>query len=201
MDACPFCRIIRGEDPHAVVVYEDANTVAFSPLAPATLRKSAKLIGPFDIFLSHSFHDTELILGVRSILQRAGKRVYVDWIDDPELDRSRVTKNTAARLRERMLQCPSMIYAATKAATTSKWMPWELGYFDGRKGPEAIAIIASGGLSRRNSRPGILEPLPHRRAIPHHPSHAHRHPTGLWHHAAEIPRRPRCWARRDGMAT
>jgi len=109
--------------------------------AREVLRKSAKLVGPFDIFLSHSFHDAELILGVRSILQRAGKRVYVDWIDDPELDRSRVTKNTAARLRERMLQCPSMIYAATKASTTSKWMPWELGYFDGRKGPEAIAIM------------------------------------------------------------
>lgn len=109
--------------------------------APEVLRKSAGLAGPYDIFLSHSFHDAELILGVRTILQRAGKRVYVDWIDDPELDRSRVSMRTAARLRERMLQCRSLIYAATKASTMSKWMPWELGYFDGHKGPEAVAIM------------------------------------------------------------
>ena len=109
--------------------------------ASEVLRQSRGLVGPFDIFLSHSFHDAELILGVRTILQRAGKRVYVDWIDDPELDRSHVTRSTANRLRERMQQCTSLIYAATKAATTSRWMPWELGYFDGRKGPEAVAIM------------------------------------------------------------
>lgn len=33
---CPFCLIIRGQDTDAVVVYEDALTVAFTPLAPAT---------------------------------------------------------------------------------------------------------------------------------------------------------------------
>jgi hypothetical protein len=109
--------------------------------AAEVLRKSARSAGPFDIFLSHSFYDAELVLGVRAILQRAGKSVYVDWIDDPELDRSRVSMRTAARLRDRMIQCRSLIYAATKASATSKWMPWELGYFDGRKGPEAVAIM------------------------------------------------------------
>ncbi|MFB8386909.1 hypothetical protein ACFC3F_07195 [Microbacterium sp. NPDC055910] len=65
----------------------------------------------------------------------------MDWIDDPQLDRSRVTAASARTLRERMRQCASMVYAATNAAATSKWMPWELGYFDGRKGQEAIAIM------------------------------------------------------------
>lgn len=109
--------------------------------AREVLRKSTRVLGPFDIFLSHSFQDSELILGVRAILQKAGKRVYVDWIDDPELDRTRVSKLTASRLRERMDQCSSMVYAATKAATSSKWMPWELGYFDGRKSAESVAIM------------------------------------------------------------
>lgn len=110
--------------------------------APEVLRKSAaNAVGAYDIFLSHSFHDAELILGVREILQRTGKRVYVDWIDDPQLDRSHVTRGTAAQLRMRMIQCSSMVYAATAASTASKWMPWELGYFDGRKGREAIAIM------------------------------------------------------------
>lgn len=109
--------------------------------AREVLRTSSRLLGPFDIFLSHSFHDAELILGVRTILQRAGKRVYVDWIDDPELDRTKVSKLTASRLRERMNQCSSLIYAARKAASSSKWMPWELGYFDGRKSAESVAIM------------------------------------------------------------
>ena len=109
--------------------------------AREVLRKSTGLLGPFDIFLSHSFHDAELILGVRAILQRAGKRVYVDWIDDPELDRTKVSRATASRLRERMNQCSSLIYAATKASSSSKWMPWDLGYFDGRKSAESVAIM------------------------------------------------------------
>lgn len=33
---CPFCRIAQGEDPDAIVVYEDPYTVAFAPINPAT---------------------------------------------------------------------------------------------------------------------------------------------------------------------
>lgn len=109
--------------------------------AREALRKAAAEVGTFDIFLSHSMLDAELVLGVRAILQRAGKRVYVDWIDDPQPDRSRVTKATAAQLRRRMNQCSSLIYAATLASTQSKWMPWELGYFDGKKGLESVAVM------------------------------------------------------------
>ena len=109
--------------------------------AREVLRHSATAAGPFDVFLSHSFQDAELILGVRAVLQQAGKSVYVDWIDDPQLNRSLVSKTTANRLRERMDQCSSLIYAATRAATISKWMPWELGYFDGRKSAEAVAVM------------------------------------------------------------
>ncbi|TIH29828.1 toll/interleukin-1 receptor domain-containing protein [Subtercola vilae] len=105
------------------------------------LRKAAGVSGLFDIFLSHSFSDAELILGVRRVLQLSGKTVYIDWIDDPQLDRTRVSASTAAQLRQRMSQCKSLIYAATQAASSSKWMPWELGYFDGMKGSEAVAVM------------------------------------------------------------
>ena len=33
---CPFCTIIKGDDPKARVVYQDQNVTAFFPLAPAT---------------------------------------------------------------------------------------------------------------------------------------------------------------------
>lgn len=95
--------------------------------------ESYKEADSFDIFLSHSSSDAELVLGIKKLLEQRGKRVYVDWVDDPELDRSRVTKDTAARLRHRMRQSESLFYVATDNATNSKWMPWELGYFDGLK--------------------------------------------------------------------
>ena len=39
----------------------------------------------FDVFLSHSFMDQELVLGAKQLLEEKGLSVYVDWIDDPLL--------------------------------------------------------------------------------------------------------------------
>lgn len=102
--------------------------------------ESNKRVSRFDVFLSHSISDAELVLGVKVLLEDMGKKVYVDWVDDPELDRSKVNKHTAERLRGRMNQCDSLLYIATENASSSKWMPWELGYFDGHK-PGQVAIL------------------------------------------------------------
>lgn len=83
----------------------------------------------FDIFLSHSSKDNDLIIGLKLILQDIGYSVYVDW-NDPALDLDHVTPKTAEVLRKRMSQCKSLIYAFSVNASNSKWMPWELGYFD-----------------------------------------------------------------------
>lgn len=83
----------------------------------------------FDIFLSHSSKDNDLIIGLKLILQDIGYSVYVDW-NDPALDPDHVTPKTAEVLRKRMSQCKSLIYAFSVNASNSKWMPWELGYFD-----------------------------------------------------------------------
>lgn len=94
----------------------------------------------FDIFLSHASKDGDLILGVKSLLENLGFKVYVDWVDDPQLDRAKVSKETAELLRRRMRQSTSLVFAATEAASDSKWMPWELGYFDGFR-PNQVAIL------------------------------------------------------------
>ncbi|WP_169775037.1 hypothetical protein [Pseudomonas sp. CES] len=49
-------------------------------------------------------------------------------------------KETAAILRERMKSSRSMMYIATGNSSGSKWMPWELGFFDGHK-PGRVAIL------------------------------------------------------------
>jgi hypothetical protein len=110
--------------------------------AQEQLRRIAKSADrSFDMFLSHSFQDAQAIVGLRNLFTDQGVHVYVDWIDDPELDRSHVSSSTAVRLRERMRQSKSLVYATSRAANSSRWMPWELGYFDGIRGESSISIM------------------------------------------------------------
>lgn len=118
-------------------------------LAASAARESLSLsaktpVQRFDVFLSHSIRDALVIHGLRSLLEGQGVRVYVDWLDDPELDRAHVSPTTAARLRERMKQSESLIYATSSSAKKSRWMPWELGYFDGIRDISRISILPIG---------------------------------------------------------
>lgn len=103
-------------------------------------RLSKAAAGNFDVFLSHSFRDALLILGLKLLLEADGLSVYVDWISDPQLDRTKVSAATAGRLRERMRACRSLVYATSQNASISRWMPWELGLFDGTHGSERVAV-------------------------------------------------------------
>lgn len=97
----------------------------------------------YDIFLSHSALDAQVIYGLKLQLEARGFTVYVYWIEDPQA-RETVDADTADRLRKRMHTCKCLLYAASENASASKWMPWELGYFDGIKRKVAIAPILTG---------------------------------------------------------
>ncbi len=119
-----------------------AERATFTKTASAVLneeRITASVHSHYDIFLSHSVRDANFVLGVKRLLVAQGKSVYVDWIDDRQLDRNQVTAATAETLRQRMGQCDSLFYLHSRHSTQSRWMPWELGYFDGLKG--AVAIL------------------------------------------------------------
>lgn len=111
-----------------------------SAAALALARASTVRTGGFDVFLSHSFRDASVILGLKRLLEADGLSVYVDWVSDPHLDRTKVSAATAASLRERMKGCRSLVYATSHNASASRWMPWELGLFDGTHGSERVAI-------------------------------------------------------------
>lgn len=87
----------------------------------------------YDIFLSHSSLDKQFVLSLVNLFNKAGFSVYVDWIEDPQMERSNVTPATARTLRYRMNQSKGLAYVATSNISYSKWCPWELGYFDGNK--------------------------------------------------------------------
>ena len=101
----------------------------------------------YDIFLSHSFTDAELILGLRNEIVGMGFSVYVDWLEDPNLSRKSITPGTAETLRVRMRQSSTLLFATSEASIESRWMPWELGYFDGHKGRVAILPITQDSAS------------------------------------------------------
>jgi hypothetical protein len=119
--------------------------------ASTRLRKSAKDLltevaktshDSFDIFLSHSVKDADIVLGTLETLEAFGFSVYVDWVVDPEMKREYVTTKTAAVLRRRMGQCELLLYLRTENSADSTWMPWELGYFDALKGRVGILPLA-----------------------------------------------------------
>lgn len=117
----------------------------FDSFNESTLLKSAASmrINPndkFDIFLSHSYADKDIIPRLKKALEGFGFSVYVDWINDRLLSRDSVNKNTAKVLQQRMKQSRSLVYATSENSSNSRWMPWELGYFDGIK-DKMVAIL------------------------------------------------------------
>lgn len=102
--------------------------------------------GKWDIFLSHSMTDADVVLGVKRILEAAQLSVFVDWVEHPQLDRSKVTPAVADMLRVAMRASSSLVFATSETSSSSKWMPWELGFFDGLKGNVAILpLVAHAG--------------------------------------------------------
>lgn len=95
----------------------------------------------FDIFLCNSYEDREVIGGLFIEFTEMGYSVYLDWVTDSHLSRTNVTKASCEIIRNRMESCKSLFYAVSYASTGSKWMPWELGFMDGKKSKCAILPI------------------------------------------------------------
>lgn len=120
--------------------------LGFQKSAAIELRNAAESASPssqYHIFLSHSFADKEVVAGLKYDWESMGYRVYVDWTEDPYLSRENVNKETAEKIRQRMKQCDTLFFATSTNSGGSKWMPWELGYFDALKTRVAICPIAS----------------------------------------------------------
>jgi hypothetical protein len=96
----------------------------------------------FDVFLSHSSAEPpDILLGVKAILEDRSLRVYVDKYSDPQLSPDKVTRETAEILRRRMRQSNTLLYVYSRHSKMSRWMPWELGFFDGIKGSVGILPV------------------------------------------------------------
>jgi hypothetical protein len=96
----------------------------------------------YDVFLSHSYLDRDTIVRIYFILTEVWNlRVFVDWIELPNLDRDNITPITAGLIREAMKVSDTLVYAFSVNSENSRWMPWELGYSDATHGKVAVLPI------------------------------------------------------------
>lgn len=122
------------------LVGQEYRSVSFSKALTQSARLAiADSTKTYDIFLSHSFLDQEPVWQLNYYLEaKLGLDVYVDWIENPELNRANVSPETASELRNAMDRCRSLVYAYSENSSESKWMQWELGYSDAKHGRIAI---------------------------------------------------------------
>lgn len=104
-------------------------------------KRTAKWDKHYDIFLCHSTQDKEEIRALKAFYENQGKSTYVAEIDDPQITLDGVNKATAQVLQVRMLHSDNLYYILSKNSQKSKCMPWELGFFDGKKGAYNIKVV------------------------------------------------------------
>lgn len=109
----------------------------------ASLRSEArKDLVSYDVFLSQTIHDRELVYGVYAILtEDLGLTVFCDWIEAPETDRAKVTPENARYVRDRMGRSDTLLFLDSPKADQSKWMCWEIGWFDAAKGKVGVLPV------------------------------------------------------------
>lgn len=109
------------------------NGTSNSTSACGNLSKTSRAIKrryEYDIFISHSYRDRILVEALVAQLTKLGLRVFVDWIEFPEHDRSSPPYD---ELRKTMQKCRAMIFISTQQSVASRWCAWELGCFNCKK--------------------------------------------------------------------
>lgn len=133
--------------------------------------RSSDLNEEFDIFLSHNYDDAkihrEMFIEIIEYFENKKYNVYVDWIDDLELNRNNITIDTAKIIKERLKNSKCLIYLTSQNSDNSKWMPWELGIKDGIDGKVVIMPLVDNREKRFKGQEylglypeiGFLQPL------------------------------------------
>jgi hypothetical protein len=92
------------------------------------------------IFLSHSHLDKDIVLNIIKLLTYYGQAyVYVDWNDTSMPSVTNI--ETAKQIKRRIEAMDYFLILATNNSLSSKWVPWEIGIAECKKGNEKIAVI------------------------------------------------------------
>lgn len=105
----------------------------------STQGRFSKRSGQSTAFLSHSHKDAALALGLQELLNNQGWDVYVDWQDQTMPENP--DGETATTIKAAIIRADWFLFLATQNSMASRWCPWEIGFADGKKAHERIAII------------------------------------------------------------
>ena len=88
------------------------------------------------MFLSHSSLDVKELLRLKAELNKQGKTVYIDWVNDREmLNRQNQNKDTWLALELRMDQSKTLLYVMTDNSIQSPYTKREVEYFKSQQKP------------------------------------------------------------------
>lgn len=113
--------------------YTEQSTLNY--MRPIDLYKSLKGKGihkenKYDVFISHSSDDKEIVRGIIKYLNNKGMTCYCDWsLDNEFLRRQYVSEYTKEVLKLRMEQSNELFYIETTNSIKSDWVKFELEYF------------------------------------------------------------------------
>lgn len=110
-----------------------------------TAEYSIQQIKKYDLFISHSSLDKELVRKVVDMANNAGMNCYVDWTADNDfLKRSMVSDYTSEVLKTRMEHSSRLLYLSTSNSRKSPWVAFELNYYQNEVKREILMIIVDG---------------------------------------------------------
>lgn len=114
-----------------------------------------------DVFISHQRRDRAGAEALGHRIRALGHSCYLDAFD-PALAGMQ-TDELAEHIRTQLRGARALLFYFTDSATTSKWMPWELGFFDGRWGKTTVGIylvepVGPVPAGRRRGRTGAAAP-------------------------------------------
>jgi hypothetical protein len=110
-----------------------------------------------DVFISHKKEDAERARDLKRRVENFGLTCWID-ADDKEMQRLQEarpvdSKVLTDRVREHLRTCRCLIFAFSAKSRESRWMPWELGFFDGRWGQRLIGLYDLDESAKENLTP------------------------------------------------
>lgn len=110
-----------------------------------TTDKSIQKIKKYDLFISHSYLDREIVLKIARKMNSCGLNCYVDWTADSDfLKRSLVSEYTKEVLKARMKNSEKLLYLSSSNSRKSFWVDFELKYYQEEVRNDIYMIVLDG---------------------------------------------------------
>lgn len=120
--------------------------------------KTIQKMKTYDLFISHSYLDREIVSGIVRKMNDCGLNCYVDWTADGDfLKRSLVSDYTKEVLKARMQNSRKLLYLSSSNSRKSSWVDFELSYYKDEVKNEMYMIVLDGEDAHKINRIDIKE--------------------------------------------